>query len=73
MKDSGIEPVYKIGKVLFSSEEISGRVGELAARIAAETSKDGLLVVGILNGAAIFLSDLVRRMPPELDVKIDFM
>ncbi|MDR2529049.1 MAG: hypoxanthine phosphoribosyltransferase [Synergistaceae bacterium] len=66
-------PVYRPGRVLFSEREISVRVRELAETIAAETRGGGLLVVGILNGAAIFLSDLARCMPLELDVQIDFM
>jgi hypoxanthine phosphoribosyltransferase len=67
------EPNYKIGRILFSAREIAGRVQTLADQIASETCGDELLVVGILNGAVIFLSDLIRRMSRELDVKIDFM
>ncbi|MCL2010156.1 MAG: hypoxanthine phosphoribosyltransferase [Synergistaceae bacterium] len=65
---------YKIGGILISEREICERVRSLAERIASDTAPGGdLLVVGILNGAAIFLSDLARHMPPELDVRIDFM
>jgi hypoxanthine phosphoribosyltransferase len=58
---------------LFSEGEIGERVGTLADKIVSETEGRDLLVVGILNGAVIFLSDLVRRMPAELNAKIDFM
>ena len=68
-----MQPNYRIGKILISQQEIRGRVEILADRIVSETSGQELLVVGILNGAVIFLSDLVRRMAPDLDVKIDFM
>jgi hypoxanthine phosphoribosyltransferase len=71
--DSKVEPHYTIGKTLFSKEEIEERVKSLAGQIASETRDKDLLVVGILNGAVFFLSDLVRHMPPELNVKIDFM
>jgi hypoxanthine phosphoribosyltransferase len=67
---------YRIGEVMISEREISERVRALAEQIALDTPAapgNDLLVVGLLNGAAIFLSDLVRNMPPELDVKIDFM
>jgi len=67
---------YNIGEVLISEQEIKKRVHALAEQIALDTLRgpnNDLLVVGILKGAAIFLSDLVRLMPPELDVKIDFM
>jgi hypoxanthine phosphoribosyltransferase len=67
------EPDYRVGKVLFSRRDIGERVGILADEIVSETSGRDLLVVGILNGAVIFLSDLVRHMPAELNVKIDFM
>ncbi|MDR3230362.1 MAG: hypoxanthine phosphoribosyltransferase [Synergistaceae bacterium] len=68
-----MESEYRTGKVLISEREIYDRVGALAATIASGTRSKELLAVGILNGAVIFLSDLVRRMPPELDVRIDFM
>ncbi|MDR2179371.1 MAG: hypoxanthine phosphoribosyltransferase [Synergistaceae bacterium] len=67
------EPDYKIGRELFSESEISRRVKTLAGQVVSETKGRDLLVVGILNGAVIFLSDLIRRMPAELDAKIDFM
>ncbi|MDR1977329.1 MAG: hypoxanthine phosphoribosyltransferase [Synergistaceae bacterium] len=67
------DPDYKIGKALFSEKEIGDRVQLLANKIVSEMSGRDLLVVGILNGAVIFLSDLVRRMPAEFNVKIDFM
>lgn len=68
-----VERQYKIGEVLFSRETIAERVSELAAGIAADMRGKELLVVGILNGAVFFLSDLVRRMPENLDVRVDFM
>ncbi|NLL36146.1 MAG: hypoxanthine phosphoribosyltransferase [Fretibacterium sp.] len=65
---------YDIGKVLFSQEKIASRVTELAAQIAKDLAPGReLLVVGILNGAVFFLTDLVRSMPRDLDVRIDFM
>ena len=67
---------YSIGEIMISEQEVDKRVRVLAEEITSDTrdsSSSELLVVGILNGAVFFLSDLVRRMPPELDVKIDFM
>ena len=67
---------YRLGEALILEQEIGERVRALAEQITLDTSKapdNELLVVGILNGAVIFLSDLVRHMPPELGVKIDFM
>ena len=67
---------YSIGKIMISERKIKERVRVLSEQVALDTQTapgKELLVIGILNGAAIFLSDLVRRMPLELDVKIDFM
>ena len=68
-----MEQKYKVGEVLISGAAIGKRVSELAAQIASDMRGKELLVVGILNGAVFFLSDLVRRMPEDLDVRVDFM
>ena len=68
------KPEYKLDKILFSREQIAERVKELASQIAKDNGNDKeLVVVGILTGAAFFLTDLVREMPEEMNVKIDFM
>ena len=65
---------YRLGEVLLSRERIAERVAELAREIASDNGgKRELLVVGILTGAVFFLTDLVREMPDDLDVHIDFM
>ena len=65
---------YKLGEVIISRETIANRVKELAKEIAHDTEKDkSLVIVGILTGAAFFLTDLVRELPEELDVRVDFM
>ena len=67
---------YSIGKIMISEQEVDQRVRVLAEQIVSDMQPapgSELLVIGTLNGAVIFLSDLVRRMPPELDVKIDFI
>ncbi|MCR3955682.1 MAG: hypoxanthine phosphoribosyltransferase [Gudongella sp.] len=60
-----------IKEVLLTEEEISKRVSELAKEISEEYRGKDLLVVGILKGAVIFLSDLVKRL--EFPVMLDFM
>ena len=65
---------YRLGEVLISRERIAERVAELAREIASDNGgRRELLVVGILTGAVFFLTDLVREMPDDLDVHIDFM
>ncbi len=59
-------------KIVFSAGEIHGRVGELASQISRDYKNKPLLMVGVLKGAFIFLSDLVRQMDhPSL--LIDFI
>lgn len=60
-----------IKEILVSEEEIKKRVKELGAEITEAYKGKDLLVVGILKGAVIFLSDLVKTI--EFPVKIDFM
>ena len=65
---------YKLGEVLISREEIAQRVKAVAAEIARDSEKGKpLVIVGILTGAAFFLTDLVRELPEDLDVRVDFM
>ncbi len=64
---------YKLGDVLISREKIAERVSDLAGQIAKDLNGQGVLVVGILTGASIFLTDLVRQMPENMDVRMDFM
>lgn len=58
-------------KVLFSDIEIQEKVQELASQIKGHYGDEPLLLVGILKGSVVFLSDLLRAIPG--DVEIDFM
>ena len=65
---------YKLGEVILSRDTIARRVKEIADEIARDADKEkGVVIVGILTGAAFFLTDLVRELPEDLDVRIDFM
>ena len=60
--------------VLFTPEQIHNRISEMAAEITRHYRQHGveeLVVIGILRGAVLFMSDLVRAI--DLDVLIDFM
>ena len=57
--------------VMISEEEIAKKVEELAKQIEKDYEGEQLLVVGILKGASVFVSDLIRKI--NLDVNIDFM
>ena len=57
------------GKPLFTAEQIQSRVRELADRISSDYGGKNLLAVGILRGAFMFYSDIVRmiRVPLSVD------
>lgn len=60
-----------IKKVLISEEEIAKRVKELGKQLTEEYKEKDLLIVGILKGCMLYLSDLVRAI--DLPLTIDFM
>ena len=57
--------------VLFDSTEIRAKVSELAAAISRHYSGRPILCVGLLTGAFIFLSDLVRQL--TIPYQVDFV
>ena len=60
-----------VGKPLFTAEQIQQRVRELAERISDEYEGKNLLAVGILRGAFMFMSDLVRAI--KVPLTVDFI
>lgn len=58
-------------KILLRRSAIQRRVRQLAARMARDFRGQPLHVIGVLKGASIFLSDLIREIP--LEVSVDFM
>jgi len=58
-------------KVLISRDEIAKRVKELGTQITHDFSGESVNLVGVLKGAAIFLSDLAREV--NLDATFDFI
>jgi hypoxanthine phosphoribosyltransferase len=49
-------------KVLFTRDQIATKVGELAARISRDLRGESVILIGVLKGAAIFMSDLARQL-----------
>lgn len=58
-------------RVMIKREEIAARVNEIAAQITHDYQGESLVLVGVLKGSCIFLSDLARRI--ALDVTFDFI
>jgi hypoxanthine phosphoribosyltransferase len=59
-----------IGPVVVSEADLRRRVRELGKEIAADYAQKPPLLVGVLKGAFVFMSDLAReiRLPVEVDV-----
>lgn len=62
-----------IAKVIFTEEQLKAKVKELGAKITADyqDAQEDIFCVGILKGASVFYTDLVREI--NLPVKFDFM
>jgi len=60
-----------LGRILFPDEEIQRKVKELGNKIALDYKDKELLIVCILRGAVMFLTDLIRHI--DLPLSIDFM
>jgi hypoxanthine phosphoribosyltransferase len=58
-------------KVLISREQIAERVATIGAEITRDFAGQSIIFVGVLKGAAIFLSDLARNV--QLDSTFDFI
>jgi hypoxanthine phosphoribosyltransferase len=56
---------------LYSQREIQKRVKELALSISKDYKKEELILIGVLKGAFVFMSDLARNL--SIPVKLDFV
>jgi hypoxanthine phosphoribosyltransferase len=60
-----------VGSVVVSADELRDRVRALGAAITADYEGRAPLLVGVLKGAYMFMSDLTRAI--RLPVEVDFM
>jgi hypoxanthine phosphoribosyltransferase len=58
-------------KILIGRRAIQHRIRAIARQISSDFHGESIHLVGILKGACIFLSDLIREI--ELETSIDFM
>jgi hypoxanthine phosphoribosyltransferase len=56
-------------EVLISEEQIQTRIKELGLRIAQDYSGRNPLLIGVLKGACLFLSDLMRAVDAQLSIE----
>jgi len=59
------------GRVLIGETELRGRIAELGADLARDYARESPIVVGVLQGAFLFMADLVRATP--IDLTTDFI
>ena len=57
--------------VLYSRQQIAERVAEMGAQITRDLNGEKLVMIGVLKGAAPFLSDLARSI--QADATFDFV
>lgn len=60
-----------VAQILFSEKEIEEKVIELGNQITKEYKGKELVLIGVLKGANIFMSDLMRKI--DAPITIDFM
>jgi hypoxanthine phosphoribosyltransferase len=60
-----------VERVLFTEEQIAGRIREVAATISHDYQGRTLKLIGVLKGSVFFLTELARHL--EIPVKIDFL
>jgi hypoxanthine phosphoribosyltransferase len=58
-------------EVLYTQQQIAGRLRELAAEIERDHRGKELVLVGVLKGAFMFVSDLARQI--DLPLSVDFI
>ncbi|HKZ03288.1 MAG TPA: hypoxanthine phosphoribosyltransferase [Pyrinomonadaceae bacterium] len=58
-------------ELLISEEQIQSRIKELGAQIARDYASRNPLLIGVLKGACLFMSDLMRAI--DIDLGIEFM
>ena len=60
-----------VERILITSEELGARVRELGQQITNDYAGQDILMIGVLRGAVVFMSDLARAIKRPID--IDFM
>lgn len=62
-----------IDRVVVSRRRIARRVAELGRQIARSYEGQELTIVAVLNGAMVFLSDLIRHLPLPISIQTVFV
>lgn len=60
-----------LGHIMLTEEQLQARIRELGEAITSDYEGEPVLLICVLKGACMFLSDLMKRI--QLEVSIDFM
>ena len=60
-----------IQSVLISEEALAAKVAEMGQAISRDFAGKKLIVIGVLKGSVVFMSDLIRQI--TIPVEMDFM
>lgn len=60
-----------LGRIVVTTEELHDRIGQLGKELTSDYAGRPPLLVGVLKGAFMFMSDLARAV--DLPVEFDFM
>jgi len=60
---------YHLERILFDQARIRERVAEMGAQISKEYAGDGLTIVAVLQGGALFMADLIREIQLPLQLE----
>jgi len=71
IKSPPVEGDDAIGDILVPAEDLKRRVRELAEEVSRDYKGKDLILVGVLKGAVLFLSDLMRHL--DIPCEVDFM
>lgn len=66
-----MEGNHVVGKIMITQEEIYARAAEIGRKISEDYAGETVLVIGILKGAVLWLSDVIKNI--TVDTEIDFM
>lgn len=62
---------HDVEQIIYTQEQIAQRVKEIAAEINRDYAGKPLVLVGVLRGAILFLSDLLREI--TIPCQVDFL
>ncbi|MGH9033497.1 MAG: phosphoribosyltransferase, partial [Acidimicrobiia bacterium] len=60
-----------LGRIVVTADELQARIAELGKELTSDYAGRPPLLVGVLKGAFMFMSDLARAI--DLPVEFDFM